>query len=65
MTLKVSKKTDDGEAHLIDTPDNSLPLDQLPGVGHKPDGVADHNDDANVDPHPGHQHILLANMTLL
>ena len=56
--------SNDGGAHLIDTPANSLPLDQLPGVGHESDGVADHNDDADVDPHPGHHHIFPANVTL-
>ena len=39
-------------------------LTQLPGVGHQPDGVAEHDDDADVDTDSGHQHVLSANVTL-
>ena len=41
-----------------------MPLEQLPGVGHEPDGVTEHDDHADVDRDPGHHHVLSANVTL-
>ena len=51
-------------AYLIDPSVHSLPLEQLPGVGHQPDRVAEHDDDADVDTDSRHQHVLSANVTL-
>ena len=59
-----SKKKLYRRAYLIDPSVHSLPLEQLPGVGHQPDGVAEHDDDADVDTDSGHQHVLSANVTL-
>ena len=44
--------------------DGCYPGPELPEVGHESDGVAEDNDDADVDSNPGHHQVPLADVAL-